>query len=142
MRGRSSSNHLHQTITHRTYEGPPLTLTSALDEALGNNPTLVALRRQFDAVRQRPAQERFLLRRPALRRRFGRPVGTNQSAEHEHVHVHDFNRSCQAVGSVRCARWSPNEMRSFRRLTLPSAAERFQGRHARVRRPRCRTPRD
>ena len=40
--------------------GPPLTLDAALTEALEKNPELIALRRQFDAARQRPAQERFL----------------------------------------------------------------------------------
>lgn len=44
----------------RTAEGPPLTLDAALTEALGNNPELIALRRQFEAARERPAQERFL----------------------------------------------------------------------------------
>ena len=41
-------------------DAPPLTLNAAIDEALANNPTLVALRREFDVVRQRPAQERSL----------------------------------------------------------------------------------
>jgi outer membrane protein, heavy metal efflux system len=40
--------------------GPPLTLGQAIDEALQKNPVLIALRREFDAVRQRPAQARFL----------------------------------------------------------------------------------
>jgi cobalt-zinc-cadmium efflux system outer membrane protein len=43
-------------------EGPsgdlsPLTLDAALKEALEKNPELIVLRRQFDAARQRPAQE-------------------------------------------------------------------------------------
>src|SRR5471030_3107385 len=42
-------------------EGAPLSLSAAVDEALQNNPDLIALRRQYDAVRQRPAQERFLM---------------------------------------------------------------------------------
>ncbi|MCR4340633.1 MAG: TolC family protein [Gemmatimonadaceae bacterium] len=42
------------------YQGPPFSLESALDEALKRNPTLLALRAQFEAARQRPAQERFL----------------------------------------------------------------------------------
>ncbi|MPY89542.1 MAG: hypothetical protein GEU99_16645 [Luteitalea sp.] len=42
------------------YEGPPLTLDTALDEALARNPELIALRREFDVARQRPQQERFL----------------------------------------------------------------------------------
>ncbi len=41
-------------------DAPPLTLSAAIDGALANNPTLLALRREFDVVRQRPAQERFL----------------------------------------------------------------------------------
>ena len=40
--------------------GPPLTLGQAIDEALQNNPALIALRLQFDAARRRPAQWRFL----------------------------------------------------------------------------------
>lgn len=42
------------------YQGQPFSLESALDEALKRNPTLLALRAQFEAARQRPAQERFL----------------------------------------------------------------------------------
>lgn len=42
----------------RDAQGPPLTLKAALDEALAKHPELIALRRQFDAARQRPAQER------------------------------------------------------------------------------------
>lgn len=42
------------------YEGTPLSLDTALDEALRANPTLVALKRQFEAARHRPDQERFL----------------------------------------------------------------------------------
>lgn len=42
------------------YQGPPFSLEAALDEALKRNPTLLALRAQFEAARQRPAQERFL----------------------------------------------------------------------------------
>ncbi len=38
----------------------PLSLKAALDEALANNLELLALRRQLDAVRLRPAQERSL----------------------------------------------------------------------------------
>lgn len=44
----------------RTDAGPPLTLDAALTEALASNPELIALRRQFEAARERPAQERFL----------------------------------------------------------------------------------
>ena len=45
---------------HPADSGPPLTLETAIGEALANNPTLVALRRELDVVRQRPAQERAL----------------------------------------------------------------------------------
>lgn len=38
----------------------PLTLQSAIDEALARNPSLIALRAEVDALRARPAQERFL----------------------------------------------------------------------------------
>jgi outer membrane protein TolC len=55
-----SPEHLHGATT-RVYDGPALTLTAAIDEALQRNPELVALRRQFDAAQQRPAQERFLM---------------------------------------------------------------------------------
>ena len=41
-------------------DAPSLALSAAIDEALANNPTLVALRREFDVARQRPAQERSL----------------------------------------------------------------------------------
>ena len=51
-----SPEHLHG-ITQRVYDGPPLSLRSALDDALGRNPSLVVLRRQYDAARQRPGQQ-------------------------------------------------------------------------------------
>jgi outer membrane protein, heavy metal efflux system len=41
-------------------DAPPLTLDAAIAAALANNPTLVALRRELDVVRQRPAQDRAL----------------------------------------------------------------------------------
>ena len=47
-------------LPQRTAEGSPLTLDAALREALAKNPELIALRRQFEAARERPAQERFL----------------------------------------------------------------------------------
>ena len=46
--------------TPERLEGPPLTVDAALTEALARNPELIALRRQFEAARERPAQERFL----------------------------------------------------------------------------------
>jgi outer membrane protein TolC len=55
------ADHLHDPVVRRAYDGPPLTLKIAIDEALQRNPTLVVLRRQFDAARQRPAQEGFLM---------------------------------------------------------------------------------
>src|SRR6266851_4727411 len=48
----------HEALTH--YEGPPLTLRAALDEALAKNPELVAVRAQIGVTRERPAQERSL----------------------------------------------------------------------------------
>jgi len=42
------------------YEGPPLTLRAARDEALAKNPELVALRAQLRVTGERPAQERSL----------------------------------------------------------------------------------
>src|SRR5262245_53551932 len=51
----------HTASAPRVYEGRPLTLAGAIDEALAKNPELIALRRQFEAARQRPGQERFLM---------------------------------------------------------------------------------
>jgi outer membrane protein, heavy metal efflux system len=51
----------HTLEVRRSYEGPPLTLDAALDEALAKNPILIALRKQFEVARARPAQERFLM---------------------------------------------------------------------------------
>lgn len=48
------------TQPYRRYEGPPVTLRALLAEAAGKNPDLIALRRQIDAARRRPAQERGL----------------------------------------------------------------------------------
>jgi outer membrane protein TolC len=56
-----SPEHLHG-ITQRVYDGPPLSLRSAVDDALNRNLALITLRRQYDAARQRPAQQRFLMR--------------------------------------------------------------------------------
>jgi cobalt-zinc-cadmium efflux system outer membrane protein len=44
----------------RHYEGPPLALKDAVDEALAKNPELLALRAQLPVVRAKPAQERGL----------------------------------------------------------------------------------
>jgi outer membrane protein TolC len=41
-------------------EAPSLTLPTAVEEALQRNPELVALRREYEAARAVPAQERFL----------------------------------------------------------------------------------
>ena len=41
-------------------DGPPLSLQTAVDQALDKNPELIALRRQFEVSRFRPAQERDL----------------------------------------------------------------------------------
>lgn len=53
-------NQLWSVERRPEYEGPPLTLDAALTEALHKNPTLLALRAQFETARHRPAQERFL----------------------------------------------------------------------------------
>jgi outer membrane protein TolC len=45
---------------HATAEGPPLTLSAALDEALSKNLDLDTLRAQVQVTRERPAQERSL----------------------------------------------------------------------------------
>lgn len=55
------TDRLHGHVVRRVYEGPPLSLKGAVDEALERNPTLIALRRQFEAARHRPAQERYLM---------------------------------------------------------------------------------
>lgn len=52
---------LHTFDEQPVYEGPPLALAAALDEALASNPTLILLRRQFEVARLRPAQERALM---------------------------------------------------------------------------------
>lgn len=56
-----TADHLHDTVVRRVYEGPPLGLKTAIDEALARNPMLMALRGQFEAARHRPARERFLM---------------------------------------------------------------------------------
>ena len=48
------------THTEAHPNGPPVTLTELLQEALEKNAELIALRAQVDVVRQRPIQERFL----------------------------------------------------------------------------------
>src|SRR5712692_1029366 len=50
----------HVLAGPRHYDGPPLTLTAAVEESRANNPDLAALDRQAAVVRERPAQERFL----------------------------------------------------------------------------------
>ena len=42
-------------------QAPTLTLDDAIREALAKNPQLIALRREYDAVRTRPSQQRFLM---------------------------------------------------------------------------------
>ena len=53
-------DHLHSGA-QRSYAGLPLTLRGAVDDALARNPMLIAARKQFDAARQKPAKERFLM---------------------------------------------------------------------------------
>ena len=52
---------LQDTGAPRTYEGASLTLAAAIDQALERNPSLLALRRQFEAVRHRLGQARALM---------------------------------------------------------------------------------
>jgi outer membrane protein TolC len=54
-------DHLRTIDARRVDTGPPLTLAGAIEEALTRNPTLLVLRRQFEAVRHRPAQARALM---------------------------------------------------------------------------------
>src|SRR5689334_23566749 len=58
MAGQSTSAQHPQEYRH--YEGPPVTLAALLQEAAERNPELMALRRQIDVLRQRPAQDRGL----------------------------------------------------------------------------------
>jgi cobalt-zinc-cadmium efflux system outer membrane protein len=52
---------VHQEhLPTKTTDAPPMTLDAAIAEALENNPTLIAVRRELDVVRQRPAQDRTL----------------------------------------------------------------------------------
>jgi outer membrane protein TolC len=50
----------HSQVAPRVYDGPPLTLAAAIQEAQAKNPDLIALRQQIDVIRQRPAQARSL----------------------------------------------------------------------------------
>ena len=50
----------HDLARPRAYEGPPLSLQAALREATDRNPELIALRRQFESTRFRPAEQRSL----------------------------------------------------------------------------------
>src|SRR5439155_6599367 len=52
---------LHPAASRRVYAGPALSLSAAIDEALQRNPTLIALKSEFDAARLRPGPERFLM---------------------------------------------------------------------------------
>ena len=49
-----------QRLEAPRYDGAPLTLREAINEALAKNPTLVAVRLEYEASRQRRAQEGFL----------------------------------------------------------------------------------
>jgi cobalt-zinc-cadmium efflux system outer membrane protein len=57
----AQEGHLPGATERPVEDGPPLTLRGAIDEALAHNPTLIALRKQFEAARQRSVQERFLM---------------------------------------------------------------------------------
>src|SRR5439155_26458592 len=56
----SGSGVTQEHTGHVVAEGPPLTLKSALDEALSKNLDVAAVRAQVDVARQRPAQARSL----------------------------------------------------------------------------------
>lgn len=58
--GGAVSGQVQHPLELPAYDGPPLTLRAALDEALAKNPELVALRAQLGVTRERPAQERSL----------------------------------------------------------------------------------
>src|SRR5438105_5005593 len=45
---------------YRHYEGPPVTLMDLLNQATERNPDLIALQRQIEVTRHRPAQARAL----------------------------------------------------------------------------------
>lgn len=64
-------------------ETPPLTLRAAIDEALANNPELAALRRQYEAARAAPVQERFLAPPMLEAQIWGWPVTTLNPARTE-----------------------------------------------------------
>lgn len=49
------------SFERRQDQGEPLTLQRAVNEALDKNPTLITLRKQFEASRHRPAQEQSLM---------------------------------------------------------------------------------
>src|SRR5437763_16573602 len=44
----------------RLYDGPPLSLAGAIEEALAKNPELLAVRQKTEGARQRTAKERLL----------------------------------------------------------------------------------
>ena len=50
----------HTPDAPRVYEGPPLTLAAAIQEAQAKNADLIVLRQQIGVMRQRPAQEHAL----------------------------------------------------------------------------------
>lgn len=54
-------DHLRGPVVRRPYEGAPLSLAVAIDEAINRNPALIALQKQFEVARHRTAQERFLM---------------------------------------------------------------------------------
>src|SRR5256885_8942761 len=55
-----SANAAQHAQEYRHYEGPPVSLGGLLQEAASKNPDLIALRKQIEVARQRPAQERGL----------------------------------------------------------------------------------
>ena len=59
-RGGAAQQPAHELSAPRRYDGPPLTVAAAVEEATAANPAIAVLQRQQEAARARPAQERFL----------------------------------------------------------------------------------
>src|SRR6266446_6764059 len=57
---RALQEQAHRLGEPRRYEGPPLTLAVAVEEATERNADVAALHRQQEVVRARPDQQRFL----------------------------------------------------------------------------------
>jgi outer membrane protein TolC len=93
-------NQLHTVEQRRTYEGPLFTLSAALEEALAKNPTLIALRKQFEAARHRPAQELFLMPPTFEATIWGWPIKTLHPADTE-FYMFTFGQDVPGRGKRR-----------------------------------------